>query len=199
MVIHAFALGCRTDVRVATCTLVYTVPRKCVNLPVLERVTWLVRNTVTIVPHSPRCHGTNNDDMCLLFQLTLTCIVEPPFFSRFNCALYTLNCSHTIPTTKNTAISYRPPVARGPTSYSPQKSTAASSMSRYFPTPTKAKPRINPLIKLFVWRCSDDGCKYVNETLASERGYVRMISTGEELPEPMWYGEKCEMCRQKAG
>ncbi|KAH8641732.1 hypothetical protein IG631_04673 [Alternaria alternata] len=72
-------------------------------------------------------------------------------------------------------------------------------MSRYFPTPTKAKPRINPLIKLFVWRCPDDGCKYVNETLANERGYVRMISTGEELPEAMWYGEKCEMCRQKAG
>ncbi|KAF7680120.1 hypothetical protein GT037_001771 [Alternaria burnsii] len=72
-------------------------------------------------------------------------------------------------------------------------------MSRYFPTPTRAKPRINPLIKLFVWRCSNDGCKYVNDTLASERGYVRMISTGEELPEPMWYGEKCEMCRQKAG
>lgn len=169
------------------------------SLPALERVTWLVRNTVTIVPHSLRCHGTNNGNMCLLFQLTLTCIVEPPFFLRFNSALYAINYSHTDVTTKNTVLSYRPPVARGPISYLPQNSTAASSMSRYFHTPTKAKLRINPLIKLFVWRCSDDGCKYVNETLASERGYVRMISTGEKLPEPIWYGEKCEMCRQKAG
>jgi hypothetical protein len=70
-------------------------------------------------------------------------------------------------------------------------------MSRYTPTPTKAKAHIDPLAKIFVWRCSD--CKYVNETLGSEKGSVRMLTGGDELREPMWYEEKCEMCRQKAG
>jgi hypothetical protein len=72
-------------------------------------------------------------------------------------------------------------------------------MYRYTPITTKAKPHIYPLVKIYVWRCADENCKYDNETLASEEGYVRILPSGNELREPMWYAEKCEKCRQIAG
>jgi hypothetical protein len=72
-------------------------------------------------------------------------------------------------------------------------------MYRHTPISTKAKAHINPLVKIYVWRCADEKCKYDNETLASEEGYVRILTSGNELREAMWYAEKCEKCRQIAG
>jgi hypothetical protein len=70
--------------------------------------------------------------------------------------------------------------------------------SQHTPAPTKAKRHVNPLVKIWVWRCADENCKKVNESLGSEDGHIRVLASGNELREPTFYGEKCEECRVPA-
>jgi hypothetical protein len=58
---------------------------------------------------------------------------------------------------------------------------------------------MDPLVKIYVWHCPDKKCEHVNETLASEEGRVRVLPSGNELREPMWYTEKCKICHEVAG
>jgi hypothetical protein len=71
-------------------------------------------------------------------------------------------------------------------------------MSHYTPAPTKAKPHVNPLVKIWVWRCADKDCRKVNECLGSEDGDIRVLPSGNELREPSFYKDKCETCRAPA-
>ncbi|KAI4672681.1 uncharacterized protein J4E78_001183 [Alternaria triticimaculans] len=80
-----------------------------------------------------------------------------------------------------------------------QKAASALAMSHYAPQTTKAKSHIAPLVKIYVWRCPNESCSHANETIASEEGRIRAISSGNELREPMWYTRKCEKCSEEAG
>jgi hypothetical protein len=70
--------------------------------------------------------------------------------------------------------------------------------SHYTPALIKAKRHVNPLVKIWVWRCADENCQETNESLGSEDGHIRILASGNELREPTFYGEKCEKCRVPA-
>jgi hypothetical protein len=55
-----------------------------------------------------------------------------------------------------------------------------------------------PVLKIYVWRCSEKDCRSDNETLATES--VRGNRHSEYLHgrEPFFFGEKCEKCRVRA-
>jgi hypothetical protein len=68
-------------------------------------------------------------------------------------------------------------------------------MSEHNPEPIKAKRHLNPLVKIWIWRCANEKCQHVNESLGSEQGQIRVLGSGNELREPIFYGDKCEECR----
>jgi hypothetical protein len=53
---------------------------------------------------------------------------------------------------------------------------------------------IHPLLRIYIWRCSNPECHHVNKTMSSETGHVRERPRGHQLREPCWSGKKCEFC-----
>jgi hypothetical protein len=53
---------------------------------------------------------------------------------------------------------------------------------------------IQPLVRIYIWRCSNPECHRVNKTMSSEAGHVRERRSGYQLMEPCWSGKKCEFC-----
>jgi hypothetical protein len=85
-----------------------------------------------------------------------------------------------------------------------QKLTSTMYAGHYNPaskptsTDSKTNKPVHPLLKIYVWRCADEECKFTNETMGTEEGRYRTLPSGNQLREPCWYDEKCGMCLQKA-